>query len=385
MRLPCGCKDQAVAHGSISAIMDTSNVLPRQNASENSQSRLIVGGTGGSPLPENSEYSDRFSIINMAKSPRTIPQNYPRIQDENSPYYGCLDDSRLVTHNGKIPAEQLKSLIRRAIMSANRKSSREILSIPPDAAPERVAAIYESKGRELFRYFKKYVGDPASTAHQIYGKHYRAVGIEQFRNRTLQKERMNSGWRYQYLAVDCARHSQRFNSVSDIGAAEGDFNAIIEFLDQNHSPLRLYVSVKNRSNTLGGQDWPKAIEALERVAKTDKNAIGPYCCVFGIAMDRGMRYIKREQKSKVPHSVNTEVWLSDYFWPFFANYSYEEIMTLVLDVLISSYEAENLSTEVEIPDALLDSFGAACAKAGLVDENGIFNDPYRLVHFFVNK
>lgn len=321
----------------------------------------------------------------MAKTPRTVPQNYPRIQDENSPYYGCLDDSTIVSHQGKIPPERLKTLIRAAINAANRKSSREILSIPSNATPEMLEAIYEQKGRELFRYFKKYVGDPASTAHQIYGKHYRVVGTEQFRNRTLQKERMNSGWRYQFLAVDCARSSLRFKSVSDIGAAEGDFNAIVEFQNPALAPLRLYVSVKNRSNTLGGQDWPKAIEALERVAKTDKNAIGPYCCVFGIAMDRGTRYIKREQKSKVPHSVNTEVWLSDYFWPFFSNYSYEEIMTLVLDVLISSYEAENLATEIEIPEKLLDSFGAACAKALLIDENGFFNDPYRLVHFFVNK
>ncbi|NWG18190.1 MAG: hypothetical protein HXY41_16325 [Chloroflexi bacterium] len=321
----------------------------------------------------------------MAKSSRTGVQNYPRIQDKNSPYYDCLDDSTLVPHQGKILPEELQSLIRKAIMTANRKSSREILSIPIDATPEQIAVIYEREGRELFKYFKKYVGDPASTAHQIYGKHYRAVGIEQFRNRTLQKERMNSGWRYQFLAVDCARQSGRFRSVSDIGAAEGDFNAIIEFRNSQLDPLRLYVSVKNRSNTLGGQDWPKAIEALERVAKTDKNAVGPYCCVFGIAMDRGTRYIKREQKSKLPHSVNTEVWLSDYFWPFFSNYSYEEIMTMVLDVLISSYEAENLSTEIEIPDALLNSFGAACAGAELVDENGYFNDPYRLVRFFVNK
>jgi len=262
----------------------------------------------------------------MAKSLKTVPQPYPRIQDENSPQYGCLDDTTLVPHTKPIAQDELKDIIRLAIRNANRKSSREILSISIDATPEEIDQIYEREGRELFKYFKKYVGDPASTAHQIYGKNYRIVGIEQFRNRTLQKERMNSGWRYQYLTVDCARHSQRFVSVSDIGAAEGDFNAVIEFVDKTQGPLRLYVSIKNRSNTMGGQDWPKAIQALENVAKTDKNAIGPYCCVFGIAMDRGNRYIKRQQKTKVAHSVNTEVWLSDYFWPFFANYSYEKII-----------------------------------------------------------
>jgi len=93
---------------------------------------------------------------------------------------------------------------------------------------------------------------------------------------------MNSGWRYQFLALDCAQQSRRFKSVSDIGAAEADFNAVIEFVDKKKSALSLYVSIKNRSNTMGGQDWPKAIYALENVAKTDKNRTGPYCCVFGM-------------------------------------------------------------------------------------------------------
>jgi hypothetical protein len=329
--------------------------------------------------------SDRcpFTIeVSMAKTPKIIAQPYPRILDENSPFYGCLDDSTLQPHSNQIPVEDLKALIRAAIETANKKSSREILSIPANATAEEIDQIYERQGRELFKYFKKYVGDPASTAYQIYGKNYRVVGVEQFRNRTLQKERMNSGWRYQYLAVDCARSSKRFRTISDIGAAEGDFNAIIEFADKTKNALRLYVSVKNRSNTMGGQDWPKAIQALENVAKTDKNAAGPYCCVFGIAMDRGTRYIKRRQKTKDAYSINTEVWLSDYFWPFFANYSYEEIMTLVLDVLISSQQANNLPTEVEIPDKLLDTFGQRCFDLGLVNEAGNFHDPYRLVSFF---
>jgi hypothetical protein len=321
----------------------------------------------------------------MAKYSKTIAQDYPRIQDEDSPYHGCLDDSKLAPHTVKVPAKTVETLIQEAISNANRKSSREILSVPPNATAEELEKIYEREGRELFKYFKKYCGDPASTAHQVFKKHFRDVGVEQFRNRTLQKERMNSGWRYQFLVIDCARHSHRFRSLSDIGAAEGDFNATIDFIDRQRKPLSLYVSVKNRSNTMGGQDWPKAIQALENVAKTDKNRTGPYCCVFGIAMDRGSRYIKRELKTKTAHSVNTEVWLSDYFWPFFTNYSYEEIVTLVLDVLVSSYSAEDLPTQVDVPERLLDSFGESCKAAGLVDESGYFNDPYELVKFFCRK
>lgn len=318
----------------------------------------------------------------MAKSTQIISQDYPRIQDTNDPFYGCLDDSTLTPHKNKISVEKLKNLILSAINNANKKSSRVILSIPSDATQEVIDQIHEKEGEQLFKYFRKYCGDPASTAHQLSGKHYIEVGKEQFRNRTLQKERMNSGWRYQFLVVDCAQQLRRFKSVSDIGSAEGDFNAVIEFLDKLKLPLSLYVSVKNRSNTMGGQDWPKAIQALESVAKSDKNRTGPYCCVFGIAMERGIRYIKHEHKTKKAHSVNTEVWLSDYFWPFFANYSYKEIMTTVLEVLMDSSAPDKLLNQIEVPGKLLESFGRSCKRADLVDDFGNFYNPRQLVSFF---
>jgi hypothetical protein len=196
---------------------------------------------------------------------------------------------------------------------------------------------------------------------------------------------MNSGWRYQFLALTGAQKSRRFISVSDIGAAEGDFNAVISFIDSSKLPLSLYVSVKNRSNTMGGQDWPKAISAIEAYAINDRNRTGPYCCIFGIAMDRGMRYIKNEKRTGRPHSFNTEVWLSDFFWPFFVNYGYEEIMQAVLGVLMDEYSPEKLASQIEIPEELLEVFGDQCRKAKLIDDNGYFLDPYRLVNFFCQK
>lgn len=319
----------------------------------------------------------------MVKRVNITVQDYPRIKLGKDA--GLLDDTQLAPHHHKIPLEEMRSLIASAIENANQKSSREILSIPLDASEEEISRIYSKEGKNLFAYFKKYFSDPAAAAHQMHGKHYTTVGKELFHNRTLQKERMNSGWRYQYLSVDCARLSRRFRNVSDIGAAEADFNAIINYIDPNKKPLSLYVSVKNRSNTMGGQDWPKAIQALENVANTDKNRIGDYCCVFGIAMDRGKRYIKRTQKTKAAHSVNTEVWMSDYFWPFFANYSYEEIMTLMLDVLMKTAESSEFPSQIEIPNEVLDVFGLFCKQHKLVNEGGIFNDPYRLVRFFTGS
>jgi hypothetical protein len=315
----------------------------------------------------------------MAKKPRLTLQPYPRTPE------GLLDDNALVGHSRAITDAELKALIRDAIEAAARKSSRAILSIGEQATAEEILATYVREGRALFRYFHKYVSDPAATAHQLRGKHYRDVGLDQFRNRTLQKERMNSGWRYQFLAVYAARATGRFESVSDIGTAEGDFNAIVPFSDRvRHSqPLRLYVSVKNRANTMGGQDWPKAIQALENYANADKNANGPYCCVFGIAMEPGSRSIKRHKTDGQPYSSNTEVWYSDFFWPFFSAHSYEEIMTFVLDVLLEVNESNPMLIEIAPPPELLDSFGEECAAAGLLNENGCFNDPYRLVRFFV--
>jgi hypothetical protein len=313
---------------------------------------------------------------------KTTPQNYPRIQDESNEFNGFLDTSQLKGHIKSIPEAQIKEIIRKAILNANKKSGRTILNIPDNISKEEISKIYRKEGCKLFKYFIKYCGDPASTAHDCNGQHYFKIAKEQFRNRTLQKERMNSGWRYQFIAKDAAIASQRFFSISDIGAAEADFNAIISFDKSPNDFLNIYVSVKNRTNTMGGQDWPKAIYAIENMAKADKNRTGPYICVFGIAMEKGLRSIKNEQKSGSPYSINTEIWLSDFFWPFFSTYSYEQIIKNVLDVLL---EKNVIILDIEIPEELIESFGAECNKLDLLDDQGHFNDPYKLVNLFCGK
>ncbi len=274
----------------------------------------------------------------------------------------------------------MKQIILGAIRYANAKSSRSILNIPDGAMTAEINQIYKREGKRLFAYFIKYYGDPAATAHQCLGQHYADVAQEQFRNRTLQKERMNSGWRYQYMAKEAATKSGRFVAVSDIGSAEADFNAKIQRKDVKRNLLNIYVSVKNRSNTMGGQDWPKAIQFLEDVANTDKNREGPYICVFGIAMERGLGRIKNKQKTKTPYSVNTEVWLSDYFWPFFTNYSYDAIVKVVLEALMEATAPDSL--QVDVPQEVLLAFGEQCRKHDLLDAEGKFNDAYKLVDLF---
>lgn len=306
-----------------------------------------------------------------------MPQDYPRTPD------GFLDETRLTPHTRKIAFDELKAIIRDAIAAAAKKSRREILHFPDDITEQEKLKLYRTKGTELFAYFRRYYGDPAATAYDCLGKHYREIAMEQFRNQTLQKQRMNSGWRYQYIAKDCAVRSRRFITVSDIGASEADFNATMNIVDSNKT-LNIYVSIKNRANTMGGQDWPKAISALESVARTDKNRSGPYICVFGIAIDKGQRQIRRAAITKTPYSVNTEVWLSDFFWPFFANYTYAEIAKAVFEVLMETSPKDQQQLMTPIPDELIDSFGEECRARRLLDDEGKFSDPLRLIDVFCN-
>jgi hypothetical protein len=311
----------------------------------------------------------------MAKK---IMQRYPRLLDSD-----LLDDGRLVPHKQKIPVDKLQEIIISAIETAGKKSSRAILNLPDDATEEEVSKTYKKEGWELFKYFIKYCGDPAATAYQCLNRKCADVAREQFRNRTLQKERMNSAWRYQFIAKDAASTSKRFESVSDIGLAEADFNVVIRY-KRSKSNLAIYVSVKNRSNTMGGQDWPKAIAALEREALLDKNRVGDYICVFGISMERGQRTIRKNQKTGNAYSLNTELWFSDFFWPFFSNYSYEDIAKLVLKVLITA-QKQSIADNDDVPQELIDSFEECCRGAGLLDKNFRFNDAYRLVELFCRK
>jgi hypothetical protein len=274
--------------------------------------------------------------------------------------------------------EDLPALILVAIENANRKSGRAMLNVPSEADEMELVSAYEKVGRELFEYFRQYSSDPASFAFQLRGQSCREVGAQQFRYKALQKERMNSGWRYQYLAIDCAQRTGRFKSISELGLREADFNALVD-IKKSPNPLSVYVSVKNRSNTIGGPDWPGAIQALEAYAISDKNRRGPYICVFAFVMESGGRSVKRT-KDRSLRSPNTELWASDYFWPFFANYSYEEIMQAVLRVLLAHPEAEKVSPEV--PTEVLDVFEHHCRKHDLIDELGNFTDPAKLVSFF---
>lgn len=56
-------------------------------------------------------------------------------------------------------------------------------------------------------------------------------------------------------------------------------------------------------------------------------------------------------------------------------------MTLVLEVFEELYETGDLATQLEVPSEVLEAFGDACKSAGLVNEDGCFNDARKVVRF----
>ena len=92
----------------------------------------------------------------------------------------------------------------------------------------------------------------------------------------------------------------------------------------------------------------------------------------------------RGNKKGVPYSTNTELWYSDFFWPFFTNLSYEEIVKAVLEVFLHTKDIEKYRS-VEFPQELLESFETCCREYDLLDDKGYFNDAFRLVELFCRK
>ena len=311
---------------------------------------------------------------------RGTPQSYPRLEGDTK-LNGLLDDRKLAQHETRVSADELQEAILLAMQSANKRSSREMFTASAKVSLSEGEDIYTKAGKEIFQYFREYSSDPASRAYQLQGQHCRDIARQQFQLKALQKERMNSGWRYQYLAIECARATRRFLGVSDLGLKEADFNATTSILNTSNR-LGIYVSVKNRESTIGGPDWPGAIKALEDYAASDKNKADYYLCVFAFVMERGERKFRRN-RNKDLLSSNVELWGSDFFWPFFANYSYEEIMRAVLQVLMANPDVERAT--LEVPERVVEVFEQHCQDAGLLDAAGTFTDPFRLVEFFCNK
>ena len=79
------------------------------------------------------------------------------------------------------------------------------------------------------------------------------------------------------------------------------------------------------------------------------------------------------------------MWLSDFFWPFFADYTYAEIAKAVFEVLMETSKQGQQQLVTLIPDELIDSFGDECRVRDLLDAEGKFNNPLKLIDVFCNN
>ncbi len=143
----------------------------------------------------------------------------------------------------------------------------------------------------------------------------------------MQRHRMTIGVFYQYLLLELMR---RRCPVFD-GSREGDIVADIETPTFSLG-LRLYISVKKSSDTVGGQDIPGVIHRIESIAKEEKNLTRPYLCVICIATPSGGKLLSYQEdrhvkcsKSGTPYSLNCEHWGPGFVFPYVTGHNAKEI------------------------------------------------------------
>ena len=152
----------------------------------------------------------------------------------------------------------------------------------------------------------------------------------------MQRHRMRIGVFYQFLLIELMR--LRFSNVSD-GKREGDAEAEVD-TPGFAKGLRLFISVKKSSDTVGGQDVGGMIRRLEAMALEDKNLTRPYLCVVCFATpQRGIilpyekgRTVRRNRDGH-PYSPNCEVWSPGFVFPYVCGLDAEEVYRAALQTV----------------------------------------------------
>ena len=152
-----------------------------------------------------------------------------------------------------------------------------------------------------------------------------------------QLQRMRVGLLYQHLIRELmyAAHGDQCNvkAVFD-GFREADLIADVK-TPGNRRGLRLYVSIKKHSQTVGGQDFGGVVTRIEDEASSVKNINSPYLCVFaygtltqgklrGYHESRKIRYTR----SGEPYSENCECWEPGFIFPYVCGWSPIEVYKL---------------------------------------------------------
>jgi len=289
-------------------------------------------------------------------------QPYPRDAD------GLLKLDLLPEGKTRISEVILRDAISDAIHKANKKSSRDPVLDELNTGAERAN---QTAAKRLFALFRNYSADPAEASVHILGRTPYDIVTEIYRSLLEKRLRMNAGWRYQFLAEELASKSERFERVSGLGTRE-DFTVIVRL--KNGSEVNVYVSVKNRRDTISGKDYPAVITRMEAEPSNDRNRVGPYLIVIALAIHPGKNRSRMRNKDKQLISENFELWPANFFWPFVAGVSYETIMAAVASQ-IKRVALPSLPVEVS------DYFEQLCREAGLL-QDGAFHDQGALLKLF---
>ena len=195
--------------------------------------------------------------------PQIRIQNYPRRADY------LAKDSLFSRPKAPITSDQLSEAISRAFERSfkdKRGNVTELTQSPDDLVELCLQHLKERSDPILSPYFLS-----QCELEEIF--ELDAIAHE------MQRHRMRIGVFYQYLLIELMR--LRFRNVAD-GKREGDAEVEIDTPSFSKG-LRLFISVKKSSDTVGGQDVGGVIRRLEGVALEDKNLTRPYLCVVCFA------------------------------------------------------------------------------------------------------
>ncbi|MBI4024312.1 MAG: hypothetical protein HY360_04980 [Verrucomicrobia bacterium] len=196
----------------------------------------------------------------------------------------------------------------------------------------------------------------------------------------MQRHRMKIGNFYQFLVIELMK--SRFTQVYD-GKREGDVEAEIDTPKFSRG-LRLYISVKKSSDTVGGQDIGGVFSRLETLAKQDKNLNRPYMGVVVVATPpRGLTQgyeesrIVRCKDDGSPYSPNCEVWYPGFIYPFVCGREANDVYREALKQVGQYLPFNTLTHRAECAALLADEL----KELGVVSPSTSRIDPQRFQEF----
>ena len=299
---------------------------------------------------------------------KSLYQSYPRISSAASKFEaGYIDTSQLCDIKNKISQNEFLNLINISIDKARNKVDEKIINIPEGISKLEEKKIYDKAAKDLINYIKK--TDPANAVSQLLNKNLVDVAQEFQVKKDAKTYEMFSGWRNQFLLFECAKKIGRFETVGDVDTS---FDIVATIKSLSGEVITLYISLKNRKDTMSGSSVRGVLSKLEDNAKNDKNRDGLYCIIIGCAIDT-TRY-----RSGSSYSQNLEFWPAKLLWEFFSGFTFPHVMN-------SISQQQNSRKQNKLADELKLSLIKECKKLELINEQNIFHDRKRIIEIFCRQ